>query len=253
MCARSYESLAGLAMARGTRGWQRLQFAPQVWAPNADPPASICPSLNYVDASIVTPRGRAAAAWQCPSGSTCGTAAENSNLTLSCPPGHVVDSIVFASFGTATGNCTDGFSASSCNAPASTSVMQAACVGKQQCSVAATNGVFGGDPCINVVKHLSAQAACKRQPTPGSVEVFAYDVTVPAGSTASVILPTMGGDVTAKGVAVTEGGAAIWQNGAFVSGVPGVAGAGPADPSMGGKAALAVEIGSGDYSFVVMA
>ena len=71
----------------------------------------------------------------------------------------------------------------------------------------------------------------------------AYTAVVPPGSTASVTLPLAG-----FGSGVTEGGTAVWADGAFVAGVDGVAGAALLD-SRGD--AVVFEIGSGTYSFVV--
>jgi hypothetical protein len=52
-----------------------------------------------------------------------------------------------------------GYSTSSCNASTSVSVVNTACIGKNSCSVAATNGVFG-DPCVGTYKRLWVQASC---------------------------------------------------------------------------------------------
>ena len=80
----------------------------------------------------------------CANVATCGVADENQTLTLTCPAGRTILSIAFASYGTPTGMC-GGFATSSCNSTTSVSVVTAACVGRNSCSVAATNGVFG-DP-----------------------------------------------------------------------------------------------------------
>lgn len=62
-----FSDLAGLRLAEGSRGWQNLTFAPQVWASAAQPPVSICSQLSSVEASTKTIRGLAAASWACPS------------------------------------------------------------------------------------------------------------------------------------------------------------------------------------------
>jgi hypothetical protein len=94
----------------------------------------------------------------CANVATCAAVDENQTLTLSCPPGRTILSIAFASYGTPTGMC-GGYATSSCNATTSVSVVSAACVGQNSCSVAATNGVFG-DPCVGTLKHLWVQASC---------------------------------------------------------------------------------------------
>ena len=50
--------------------------------------------------------------------------------------------------------------------------------------------------------------------------VFSYDVVVPVGSTAAVVLPMFG--AKADAVEVAEGGASVFAKGAFVAGVDGV-------------------------------
>jgi hypothetical protein len=97
----------------------------------------------------------------------CGTAPENSVLTLGgCKAGSSIDKLVFASFGTPTGDCTHGFKVSKCNSANSTQLVEKLCLGKTSCKVSATVGFFGGDPCVNVLKYLSAAVHCSGDPPP---------------------------------------------------------------------------------------
>ena len=156
-----YESLAGLQLAPGSRGFERLLLKPSVWAGAASPPVSICSNLSFVTASVKTIRGIAAAAWQC------------------------------------------------------------------------------GEP-----KEDPAAA--------GPIEQFTYTITVPLGSTASVVLPTFGAGTTDPSLTITEGGQQVWAGGKYV---PGTAGAGVVNATAGrdaGGAFVAVEVGSGSYSFKVV-
>jgi Galactose binding lectin domain len=89
----------------------------------------------------------------------CGEVDENQTLMLSCPVGHTIGAVTFASYGTPTGVC-GSFVASACSAATSSSVVATACVGMQSCSVAATNGGFG-DPCSGTFKHLWVQYTCQ--------------------------------------------------------------------------------------------
>lgn len=93
------------------------------------------------------------------SSTVCGTAAENDSATLSCPAGQIIDSVVFASFGTPTGTC-GNFAASSCDASTSAATIQTLCAGKSSCSVPATNSAFGGDPCHKTTKKLAVEVTC---------------------------------------------------------------------------------------------
>jgi hypothetical protein len=88
----------------------------------------------------------------------CGTAPENSNVTLTCPAGMTITAIPFASYGTPTGSC-GSYQASTCNAATSSSVVQSDCIGKTTCTVTANNATFT-DPCKGTVKHMDVQATC---------------------------------------------------------------------------------------------
>jgi hypothetical protein len=89
----------------------------------------------------------------------CSTAAENGNITLTCPTGQKIVSLDFASYGTPNGSC-GAFTTSSCNATTSTMDVSTPCLGFNSCTVSATNGVFG-DPCVGTVKRLYVQARCQ--------------------------------------------------------------------------------------------
>lgn len=84
-----------------------------------------------------------------------GFVAEGTTLKLVCEPGtgNITD-ILFASFGTPTGNCPDFKKDPSCDSDTSLAVVKKLCVGKTSCSIDASDKAFG-DPCINVVKSLA--------------------------------------------------------------------------------------------------
>ena len=76
----------------------------------------------------------------------CANVGENFLADLSCERGGgVISKVDFASFGTATGPC-GTIAKGSCHAATSSSVVEAACLGKPKCSVNASDIVFG-DPC----------------------------------------------------------------------------------------------------------
>lgn len=90
----------------------------------------------------------------------CGTANENSNLTLNAGAGRVLTDVVYASYGTPTGSCA-GFTNSSCHASVSTDRVRTAFQGRVSASYGATNGNFG-DPCSGTAKRLSViMRACE--------------------------------------------------------------------------------------------
>ena len=90
----------------------------------------------------------------------CGSSGEGSNLQLQCDDaGATIDQIVFASFGNPSGSC-PAMTKGSCSAPTSMSVVEAACVGRNNCSIAVSNQNFGGDPCAGTPKNLVVVAHC---------------------------------------------------------------------------------------------
>jgi hypothetical protein len=94
----------------------------------------------------------------------CGRVSEGGTITLAAPPGEIITSVDFASYGTPLGAC-GGFYLGTCNATSSQSVVEAACLGKQSCTIDADNATFG-DPCYGTVKRLYVQATAGSQPTP---------------------------------------------------------------------------------------
>lgn len=91
-------------------------------------------------------------------GTVCGTAAEGASVTLTCPEGQVIESVIFASYGTPAGEC-GSFAIGDCHAESSDSMVASLCVGRTACTVAAANGTFG-DPCRSTVKSLAVEVAC---------------------------------------------------------------------------------------------
>jgi len=251
-----FKYLAGIKQTEESRGWQQLELHPQVWSQVRN--TSICANLSSTEASVLTPRGILSAAWTCgsSSGSTvnsglCGKVAEHDNLKLSCTSlgGGTIKSIKFASFGTPTGSCTEGFKKSStCDRIGAQPLIEKACVGKSSCMIPALTQYFGGDPCFDTVKSLAVSATgCNggtKPPPPGPPKtvVFTYNVVVPVGSTARVFLPKMG----KSSVMITESQNTVWSSGAFVKGVSGVL-----DGTDEGHE-ITLSVGSGSYNFIVL-
>ncbi|EGD77258.1 hypothetical protein PTSG_12712 [Salpingoeca rosetta] len=233
-----YQHLAGIQLSPGTRGYSNITFKPQVIGSRG----AVCGNLSSVEASVVTPRGRIASSWACGGGvqsPLCSQVEEHDTLRLSCDSlgGGKIEAVSFASFGTPTGSCNGGFALSNCTSPQSMSVVTKACVGKERCSVLAENAVFGGDPCPNVPKQLAVQASgCNEAPP-----TYQHSVTVPVGSIATVIVPTFG----FSSPRLTEGSAAIFKDGQYKPGVPGVDGV-----ALHGND-LVVAVSSGTYAFTL--
>lgn len=194
---------------------------------------SICSNLSSASASIITPRGKISASWQCAEGS-CDVAGEGTEATIDCFPG-VIENITFASFGTPVGTCDGGLAVNhSCHSNQSMGKVEAACLGKSNCSVLASDDLFG-DPCLDVKKVLALKAVCTK------AKLFTYDVSIPVGTTAQVIIPKMG----SASPVFMEGSNTIYSEGKFVPGTTGVIGA------TDSGAAVSFATLSGDYVFSV--
>jgi hypothetical protein len=85
---------------------------------------------------------------------------------------------------------------------------------------------------------LRGEVGCAWSRQDGGVRV---EAVVPVGSEADVVIPGF----KLRHVRVTEGGRTLWENGAYVPGVPGVAAA------AGKDGAVRVKVGSGRYAFVL--
>ncbi|XP_072178781.1 L-rhamnose-binding lectin CSL3-like [Diadema setosum] len=87
---------------------------------------------------------------------------EHSTLSLSCPSGQTII-IGDALYGRTTGASVCPHSSirtENCRAASSLSRVKSSCEGRNSCSVAATNGVFG-DPCVGTYKYLEVQYDCE--------------------------------------------------------------------------------------------
>ncbi|KAK9096099.1 hypothetical protein Sjap_021596 [Stephania japonica] len=81
-------------------------------------------------------------------------------LRLECPPGMAISKIVFASFGTPSGDC-NSYAFGKCHSSNSTEVAEVSCLGRQSCSLPKSMHKFGGDPCPGIPKSLLVVAQCE--------------------------------------------------------------------------------------------
>jgi len=116
--------------------------------------------INSVDVSVESGKYSLSMSGS-PGTYVCGVAAENANLSLTCPSSTVITHVYFSSFGISPSTCSNSpaFTIGSCHAGTSTVVMERACLGQSSCTVSASDAVFG-DPCLNTVKHLIASVVC---------------------------------------------------------------------------------------------
>ncbi|CAK7346941.1 unnamed protein product [Dovyalis caffra] len=92
----------------------------------------------------------------------CGYASEShlAAVHLSCPPRRNISRIVFASFGTPSGDC-ESYAIGNCHSSRSRANVEKACIGKRSCSIPQSNQFFGGDPCPGIPKVLLVEAKCR--------------------------------------------------------------------------------------------
>lgn len=246
-----YAYVGGISQTADSIGFEHAVFTPPadllIQAVSGGSPPNTSAPLKWASVSKTVPRGRFGLSWQLTqgSGNTCAAATPEGVLAdLQCQ-GSTIASVVFASYGTPTGSCSDGFKGSSCNADLTKYVSQQ-CVGKSQCTISCKEGACGSfkvsDPCYGTPKHVSIQVACAAG---SSVEVGVTS-TVPANSDAQTNLPTLG--ASPAQVNVTEGGTLIWIQGKYVAGVPGISGV---TATGGNGAQVTVAHSSGQYDFQI--
>ena len=88
------------------------------------------------------------------------------------------------------------------------------------------------------IETLRGEVGCTWSRADGRVRV---EAVVPVGSAAEVVIPKF----NLRNIKVTEGGKALWENGKFIAGVPGVEGAVDKD------GAIRIKTGSGRYVFIL--
>lgn len=86
---------------------------------------------------------------------------EGETATLTCPSNGQVTAITFASYGNPTGSCGAPVYGS-CHAPSSIDIVKQACMGRQWCSVFASDLIFGR-PCMDNTEGLFFQAICTQR------------------------------------------------------------------------------------------
>lgn len=81
------------------------------------------------------------------------------STTLICVNG-VIDSLLFAAFGTPTGSCPSFAHSPACDDPTFAAYANATCLGQRTCTLTSQ----GADPCNGVVKSIAAVATCSLAP-----------------------------------------------------------------------------------------
>jgi hypothetical protein len=118
-----------------------------------------------VDATVLDPNATTTTTTTLPPPNSAewGVANEGDVLSLTAPTGQVFTEILFASFGTPTGQ-NGRYETSGCNASNSVQIASSVFLGRNQATLSADNGVFG-DPCGGTYKWLAVTAAYGPAPT----------------------------------------------------------------------------------------
>ena len=153
---------------------------------------------------------------------TCSGTSEGNAIFLICPDSLVIRAITYASYGNPIGSC-GSFANGACNATNSTTVIATACVGKNYCSVDATNSTFG-DPCNGTRKRLYVQATCGAAPTnPVTAGLVAsYDARVGASLALSGNAVIVWQDVSGNGNDLTFNNTPPAYVPTLINGAPGI-------------------------------
>jgi alpha-L-rhamnosidase len=202
-----FSDVGGIRRAVGSASWANLDITPpQIPAARFN--------LTSASVSVDTAMGFAEVAWSAPDSSQvgCGRVAEDAalpngtSLTLSCAGG-VFERVAFASFGTPTGSMCPFSVNASCHANTSVAIVSQLCLGKEACTIPATDKLFG-DPCPETKKFLAVQLL-------GSCAATTYSLRarVPTGGVATVRVPI--GASAPNTVNISESGTAVWLMGIF--------------------------------------
>ena len=116
--------------------------------------AKVCLSVTILALFIATTSGTT------PHNPFCGYTKERNTVTVSlvCVNG-VINNIIFAAFGTPTGQCPNYTASPSCDDPTFAAYARSTCVGKSSCTLESQ-----GDPCGGVVKSIAVVANCSLGP-----------------------------------------------------------------------------------------
>jgi len=246
-----FQQVAGIDVGPGGVAFDLVAVAPMTAA------AASYSGLGGVDATVGTPRGAVTVSWRSVPNEPdlCGEAAEKNDqgqpLHLDCGANSSISAIDFASYGTPNGTCADSSLLKvdpTCTAPTSVTVVRAACLGKEQCTLFANDTQFGGiDPCHGIAKRLAVTVTCSNTCRPH----FTLNVTVPTGSNATVSLPFTPTRVKSMSaelpVVLTESGIPIYRNGTFLPGV-----AAGVTAVRGKSSSIEVTTGGGHYALALL-
>lgn len=133
-------------------------------------------------------------------GTICATANEGGTVVLTAPSGGIITGIVFASYGTPNGSCSN-YTLGSCHAPGSASVVSSMAIGHNSVTIPATNGVFG-DPCVGTVKRLYVQATYQVQTT-ATVPSVTFDCSKVGANTVTLVAKDVTGNTATATAIVT--------------------------------------------------
>eukprot|EP00463_Aulacantha_scolymantha_P001935 TRINITY_DN257_c0_g1_i1.p1 TRINITY_DN257_c0_g1~~TRINITY_DN257_c0_g1_i1.p1 ORF type:complete len:248 (-),score=36.38 TRINITY_DN257_c0_g1_i1:204-947(-) len=183
----------------------------------------------------------------------CAIANEGQQAILNCGGGGTIEQILFASFGTPSGNCgnVSSLKKGSCHSNTSLQVVESLCQHHEMCQISVNDNIFG-DPCHGTKKRLAVSVKCSAEglsiPIPsasitthtrhGDISVnwtatatqqqntsraVTVALSIPPGTIwTAVYVPNVSIFVQGSSLEIEESGKIVWQSGKFVPGVSGI-------------------------------
>ena len=235
--------MVGLSQDPKSVGFKEITFRP-------------APSLELSGASVNLEYPKSVHfSWRRSGGIQCGKAAEGQSklrpglqrhdgLSISCGGDEEILQILFASFGTPSGQC-GYYSKGACHANNSHKIVEQLCLGEEGCIVP-TNTDFWADPCPDVESRwLTVAVQCGRNKVTDYIyHQLTINVKIPIGSKGTLFIPAYG-----KGLlqVKTEENGVVWENKRVVGKLNGLI----SWQWVLEDDSLVLKLVSGDYSFNV--
>lgn len=239
------QQVAGLNQQPSSAGYSDVLFNPGAMPGNVGRGG-----VSAASASLDLPRGQVAIDWAWSGGTHCATAADGSDMTLSCgTDGGTISEIVFASYGAPEGQCGSFIANSDCDHGSAPLALEKLCLGQQSCTFQVGAAIMGATEAASCAKDASHAQRLHAQVTCSAPASLHLQATVPLSSVGTVSLETTG---TSK---LMLDNVTIWDRKdrtaeAMAGLATGVRGA--VTSQQQGRELVDVAVGSGSFSFTLV-
>jgi hypothetical protein len=241
------QQLAGLNQQPHSAGYSDL-----VLTPGAMPGPAGGGGISAASASLDLPRGTASIDWAWSGGTHCATAADGSEMVLSCGArGGTITALRFASYGSPDGQCGAFTSNSACDHASAPAALEKLCLGRSNCSVVVGPEMLGTTTeasCAQDAAHaqrLHAEVVCSAPPS------LQLDATVPLSSVGTVTIETP----LSRLMMVADDGnnqAVVWDRADEAVAAAAATMAGVRAVTQTSDDTVKVQVGSGSFSFLLV-